>query len=259
MKYYVLLFTISAAFFVSSCEMKSESNYDDLLKKMDELAESRSQKDTVFVYDTIRVTDSLASSEIPTAETAPNIAAIPIAMNVLYRGIDNPIEIFTGSTNADEVEVSMSNGTILSGGKPGRYVVKPGKGGKSVLSFKVDGANGGVQEFRVKNVPSPDAYFAGVTGSGNVPKTKLMAAAGVVAKMSYFEFDVKWIVTEFELTAFHRGKMVTTKSSGNRVTGEMKNLLKATRKGEYVFISGIKAKGPDGSVRDLGSIRVKVL
>lgn len=194
----------------------------------------------------------------------PTLVVSPTAMNVFYRGLDNPVDISVPGVPTEILKPSVTNGSISPApGKKGSYIVKPGKGRESVVSVSAE-MNGetkrfGEMQFRVKNVPDPTASFAGVQGSGTLPKTKLMAAAGVLAKMENFEFDLKFTVIEFSISMNYKGNLVEKKTKGNRVSAEMKNLLQAAKKGSKVFIEGIKAKGPDGSVRNLGAISIKVV
>jgi hypothetical protein len=113
-------------------------------------------------------------------------------------------------------------------------------------------------EFRCKNVPNPVAFFAGSRGS-KVAKRKLVDAPGVKTYMENFEFDLKFSVVSFTMSATIKGKVVELRGKGARVTGDMKTLLKALRPGQKVYFEKIKAKGPDGTVRDLGTIAITVI
>jgi hypothetical protein len=114
--------------------------------------------------------------------------------------------------------------------------------------------------FRVKDVPDPKPYFAGKTGSDNVSIVDLKAAQAVFAKMENFEFDLKFDIVSFTMSMNYKGNLLEKDSNSNRLTGEMVDLVKAAAsKGAKVFIEKIKAKGPDGKIRDLPPISLKVL
>lgn len=191
----------------------------------------------------------------------PTLVVSPTAMNVFYRGLDNPVEVSVPGVPTEQLNVNISNGAKSSG--KGKFTVKPGKGKTCVVSVSADlnGTNKsfGKMEFRVKNVPDPKPYFAGITGSGNVQLKKLKAAQGVLAKMENFEFDLKFNVISFVMSATVKGKVVDQKSNGGRVTGNMKTLINSMRPGSKLYIEKIKARGPDGSVRDLGTVVLKVI
>jgi gliding motility-associated protein GldM len=194
----------------------------------------------------------------------PTLVVSPTAMNVFYRGLDNPVDISVPGVPTEALKPSVTNGTLTSAGKKGSYIIRPGKGAESIVNVTAE-MNGETKhfgdgmKFRVKNVPDPKASFAGESGSGTIPKAKLVAAAGVLAKMENFEFDLKFTVIEFTISMNYKGNLVEKQSKSNRVTAEMKDLLQASKRGSKVFIEGIKAKGPDGTVRNLGAISLKVL
>lgn len=191
----------------------------------------------------------------------PALVVSPTAMNVFYRGLDNPVEVSVPGVATDLLQVSISNAS-KSGGN-GKFKVRPGNGKNCVVSVtaEVNGENKsfGRMEFRVKDVPDPKPYIGGVTGSSTIPRSKLIAVQGISAKMENFEFDLKFDIIEFSMSMNYKGNLVEKKTRGNRLNGEMKTMLQATKKGTKVFIEGIKAKGPDGRVRDLGAISLKVL
>jgi len=194
----------------------------------------------------------------------PTLVVSPTAMNVFYRGLDNPVEISVPGVPTELLKPSVSNGSISPSGQgKGKYIVRPGKGktAKVSVSAELNGENKnfGEMEFRCKNVPSPAPYFGGITGSGNLPRVKLIAVQGILAKMENFEFDLKFTVVSFSMSMNYKGNLVEKKARGNKLTGEMKDLLKAAKKGNKIFIEQVKAKGPDGTVRDLGAISIKVV
>ncbi|MCI5055006.1 MAG: hypothetical protein MRY83_02795 [Flavobacteriales bacterium] len=191
------------------------------------------------------------------------VTVSPTAMNVFYRGLDNPVSVSAPGVATENLVVNMSNGSIRAKDKRhGQYIVKPGKGKECTVSVsgKIDGKTKslGKAVFRVKNVPTPTPFFAGVSGSGSVSAQKLKAALGVIAKMENFQFDLKYNVISFSMSMMYKGNLVEKKASGNKLTGEMKTLVGAAKKGSKIYIENIKAKGPDG-VKSLGSISIKVL
>jgi hypothetical protein len=139
------------------------------------------------------------------------------------------------------------------------------KGNEAVISVSAtlpDGttASMGKVPFRVKTVPNPAPFFAGKgQGDDKVKKSELTAAQGVAARMENFDFDLKFTVTSFKLTMIVGGTPIEKVAKGNRVTGEMKTMLKKAKRGQKIYIENIRAKGPDGTTRKLGSIALKVI
>jgi gliding motility-associated protein GldM len=195
---------------------------------------------------------------------APSLTVSASKMNVFYKGVDNPVSISAPGVPADRVSPSISNGSIKKSGKDG-YMVRVSSGSSATISVSAamdDGSKTsmGKVEFRVKSVPDPKPYFAGKGQSDSkVKKNELTAAQGVAARMENFDFDLKFTVTSFKLTMIVGGTPIEKTSKGNRLSGDMKTMLKKAKPGQKVYIEDIRAKGPDGTVRKLGSLALKVI
>jgi len=114
--------------------------------------------------------------------------------------------------------------------------------------------------FRVKNVPNPTPYFAGKSvDDETIKKAELTASQGVIAKMVDFEFDLRFEVVEFKVTMIVSGTPIEKYTKGPALSGEMKEMFQKAKPGQKVYIEGIKAKGPDGTIRSLGSLSFKVV
>jgi gliding motility-associated protein GldM len=193
----------------------------------------------------------------------PSLTVSPTKMNVFYKGVDNPVSISAPGVPADKIRPSISNGSIRKSG-PG-YIVNVKKGNEAVISVSAtlpDGttASMGKVPFRVKTVPNPAPFFAGKgQGDDKVKKSELTAAQGVAARMENFDFDLKFTVTSFKLTMIVGGTPIEKTSKGNRLSSDMKVMLKKAKPGQKVYIEDIRAKGPDGTVRKLGSLAFKVI
>jgi hypothetical protein len=78
------------------------------------------------------------------------------------------------------------------------------------------------------------------------------------AEMKDFDFDLQFNITGFSLAGTYKGNYVEKKARGARLTAEMKELVKDLPKGSTVILSNINAKGPDGKVRQLGAMAIKL-
>ncbi|GAB4382550.1 MAG: gliding motility protein GldM [Salibacteraceae bacterium] len=208
---------------------------------------------------------SWASYKIPKQTytvAKPALVVSPTAMNVFYRGIDNPVEISVPGVPTEMLEVSISNIESKSGSN-GNYKLRPGKGPTCEVSVSatINGKrqNFGKKEFRVKNVPDPKPYFGGKTGSENISKRDLLAAAGVIAKMENFEFDLRFDIVSYSVSATIRGNVVEQECRGPALTPDAKRIINELKSGQKLYIEKIKARGPDGTVRDLGTIALRVI
>jgi len=194
---------------------------------------------------------------------APNLVVSPTKMNVFYRGVENPVSISVAGYSASNIQPSMSNGS-LTRSKDG-YVVKPGPGQTATVSVTVTNPDGSKKampgvEFRVKNVPNPTPYFAGHGVNDNtVKRNELLAAQGVIAKMENFEFDLKFDVVSYTVSTTIAGNFLEKPCSGPALSADAKAVLERVKSGQKIFIENIKARGPDGTVRNLGALSFKVI
>lgn len=194
----------------------------------------------------------------------PAAVVSPTKMNVLYIGVDNPIEISVPGVPSEKLKPSCNNGS-LSGGK-GKYVVKVKGGSKANISVGADFGgstkNMGSFEFRVKPVPDPVANFGGKRANDPnlvISKGALMATQGVMAEMVNFDFDLKFTVLSFDLAMNVNGMEISSKSSGNMLSGEQKTYLNKAKAGSKIYIENVKVRGPDGSVRNIPGMGLKVI
>lgn len=188
------------------------------------------------------------------------VVVSPTKMNVLYRGIQNPIKVSASGFPEDAVSAFMSNSAGWS--KRGdEYMAMPGKGRECIVTVQatVEGNKKtiGSEKFRVKNVPPPIAKVNNQT-DGNIRKSQLIAQFGVIADLEDFAFDLKFNVISYDVILTVGGFDKIIKVAGWKFSGEVKNYFKKLRKGQQVSIINIKAKGPDKKVRKLSPIVLKV-
>jgi len=193
---------------------------------------------------------------------APPMAVVsPTKMNVLYIGVDNPMEISVPGFRDDQVSASCSGGSLFKSGKGG-WIAKVTKVGKCNISVSAKDDKGGSRsmgskEFRVKIVPDPVPMVAGKKG-GLIAGALLAAQSGVAATLVNFDFDLKFNVLSFNVSANIGGFTQDAPSTSSYFTPQQLNLIKKVGKGKKVYIENVRAKGPDGIPRSLGSIAFKI-
>jgi gliding motility-associated protein GldM len=191
----------------------------------------------------------------------PALVVSPTAMNVFYRGLDNPVEVSVPGVPTEKLEVSISNAS--KSGSNGNFQVRPGSATTCVVtvSAELNGKkqNFGKKEFRVKNVPDPKPYFGGKTGSDAIPARDLLAAAGIIAQMENFEFDLRFEIVSYVVSATIRGNVVEAPCNGPALSPDAKKIRGELKSGSKIYFEKIKAKGPDGTIRDLGTLSLKVI
>lgn len=187
----------------------------------------------------------------------PNQAIVSAdKMNVVYRGVDNPISVSIPGISADKVTANAPG--MRSAGKPGAYTLRPsgttvtisvtGKlpDGKSVSSSQV---------FRVKGLPAPTGKIRGEV-SAKGPKSSLEIST-VTAEMVDFDFPVQVRVKQFNIKVPGSPTVVV---SGNKLNSSAISALKKASRGDVVTISEIKAEfiGIDQQPRNISPCTFEV-
>ncbi|HOK87189.1 MAG TPA: GldM family protein, partial [Tenuifilum sp.] len=193
----------------------------------------------------------------------PNVVIAPTKMNVLYLGVENPIDISVPGFAPDKVSATISRGSIKPVGM-GSYIAQPGAGAPTVeitVFAETEGkrkVSMGTKTFRVKRVPAPIAKVIGVSGK-TVSRSELAAAPGVMAEMPQdFDFDLKFKVVGFKISATVGGFLEEKASTSARITDEQKIMIRSLSSGTQVAITEIKAVGPSGDVVDLNDLVLKI-
>jgi gliding motility-associated protein GldM len=193
---------------------------------------------------------------------APSAAVFLEKMNVFYIGVDNPITISAAGVAPSNLSPSLTGGTMRANGKAGSYIVNVTAGAEATLNIgaKLNGGNKsmGSFKFRIKRVPDPVCYVGSLKADGSMTKSELMGQAGVFAKMENFDFDLKFSVVSFVLSISINGVFVEKKSMGPVITKEMKKMMGGAKPGNRVFFEQVTVKGPDGTLRKIPGVNIKV-
>jgi gliding motility-associated protein GldM len=195
----------------------------------------------------------------------PNVVVSPTAMNVLYKGIENPIDISVPGVGSDKLSVRMTNGNIRKGRVPnyrGEFVADPleiGKTASIIVTAEVNGKRMDFQpiEFRVRQIPNPVAKFGGLS-TGEIAKETAMAAPGIAATLENFEFDLKYSVVSYKMVYYSQGYDTKLDANGPNLTSQMTAAIRPMRKGQQFYFTDIKAIGPDKITRDLPPIALTI-
>lgn len=160
-------------------------------------------------------------------------------MNVVYRGLDNPISVSLPGVGDNNLKVSASGGR-LSGSK-GKYIIKPGAGNVATINVSAKLSSGKTVNskatFRIKNIPAAVGLVRNQSGTVRMPKSGL-ANSPITAGYEDFEFDLKVNVTGFKIKI---PGQLTIIVNGNRLTAAAKQKLNRAKRGDQINIYDIKA------------------
>jgi gliding motility-associated protein GldM len=195
----------------------------------------------------------------------PSATVSNMDLNIMYRGYKNPFSISVPGVSAQNIEVKCDGASVTKDGK-GEWVITPNKGSKDKLtvqvSAKVDGRTHlmGSFDYRVKNLPPPNAYFEVNGVPHNEDKISLSALTNKNNKLIASYGTDGLIQAKFDIVSF-RVKLPTGVEmpvQGSRLNDKAINEIKKLKKGYSVTLTYIKAKGPDGKEIQLRSLPLEL-
>ena len=170
----------------------------------------------------------------------PNSATVSAdKMNVVYRGVANPISVSFAGVAADKVKAT---GPGLKPVGPGKYIMNPGAGNEAVINVVATLPSGITKTdkkvFRIKGIPGPVGTIRGEMGVVKGPKSSLEIST-VGAKLVDFDFEVGLDVVGFNFKVTGQPTVVVP---GNKLNAQCKAVLAKAGRGDQVTISEIKTK-----------------
>ena len=188
----------------------------------------------------------------------PSANVTPTKMNVMYRGLENPIAISAPGFTANQINVDVTNGELIKGNN-GEYFVKPGNEGNIttvVVSTMIDGKRMVLDncDFRLKRTPDPVPVLNGKTND-KFTKEEILAAGGFVLTMPDFDFEgYHSQILSYDVSTIVGGYLKPIKGiQGRKFNKDVEDLVKSARRGQRITIENIKVKSPDGEERILNT------
>ncbi|APQ16847.1 type IX secretion system motor protein PorM/GldM [Maribacter hydrothermalis] len=159
-------------------------------------------------------------------------------MNVVYRGVANPMSISIPGIANNKVNASAPGLKSVGGSN---YIMNPGTG--RTVTIKASGTLpdgepvGSSLEFRIKDIPRPEGSVSKQTGSLKLPKRNVEIAT-IGAGLEDFDFDLDLAVSGFK---FKVPGQPTVTVRGNKMDAKAKSALERARRGDVVQIFDIEA------------------
>ena len=161
-------------------------------------------------------------------------------MNVVYRGVVNPMTISFAGISADKISASAPG--LSTSGTPGAFSMRPGTGTEVVINVTgtlPDGSKvSDKKTFRIKGIPGPTGTIRGEMGVVKGPKSSLEIST-IGAKLVDFDFEVGLDVVGFNFKVAGQPTVVVP---GNKLNAQCKAVLSKAGRGDQVTISEIKTK-----------------
>lgn len=201
----------------------------------------------------------------------PMATIAPTLMNVLYAGINNEISISVPGIAPQDVSATMTNGSLTRNGN--MWTATPSAvGQEATLTVSARTTGGQTRQlaskaFRVRALPDPTPYIEYVDANGNpslfkggaLGKGVLMNTDGIKAAIDDGILNIPFRVTSFRTVFFDSmGNAIPEVSNGSQFSERQKEQIRRLQRGQYFYISGVRAVGPDGSEREIAVIEVRV-
>ncbi len=197
--------------------------------------------------------------------TEPAATISNTELNIIYRTHPNPFSISVPGVSSDLLEVKCSHAKVIKQAD-GQWIINPPKNTPDRLTIEVyANVNGtmlamGAQEYRVRDLPKPSAYFevdGELIDEGKVsfvklrnPNNKFIASYGadglVQAKFEIVSFQVR----------LPSGTSISVQ--GNQFNKRALDAISKLQLGSTIIIMSIKAKGQDGAEQSLKSLVIEL-
>ena len=202
--------------------------------------------------------------------TEPMASVAPTMMNVLYAGIDNPINIAVPGVAQQNVSATINNGTLSRRGN--LWIARPTKvGSEAIISVTAQSGGRTIQmaktTLHVRALPDPLPYieYKDVQGNtkrfkgGRLGKREILAAGGIKAALDDDLLEVNYTVVKFQLVFYDSmGNSIPEVSDGASFSERQKRQIQNLGKGKRFYVTEVIARGPDGIERKIPAIEVIV-
>ena len=177
-------------------------------------------------------------------------------MNVVYRGLDNPISVSLPGVGDNNLNVSASGGKLT--GSRGKYSIRPGAGNLATINVSAKLSSGKTVNskatFRIKDIPAAMGSVRGQYGTVRMPKSGL-ANAPIAAGLPDFEFDLKIKVKSFKIKV---PGQLTILVNGTKLTAAAKQKLSRAKRGDIINIYGIKASANGYDLKQVLPVNIEL-
>jgi beta-lactamase regulating signal transducer with metallopeptidase domain len=193
-----------------------------------------------------------------TVSETPVTAVALTKANVVYIGIENPVNISVAGYKANEIAVAIDNGTIT--GDNGEYVIKVAKPGKAVITVKAGGKVVKETIFDAKFLSDPEVAISSpgsgrLIKGGRISKEALLAAGSIVITVENAKVNIPFKVVSFTMSIITNAHVqgMTATATNDRFSPEQIKLIQSMTTDQRIIIDDIIAAGPDGKARKMAS------
>jgi len=183
--------------------------------------------------------------------------------DVLFVGVNNPVNIYHPEFTPENYNVSISQGKVIYDGK--QFFAKVYRPGYVTMTLSVPEQGGGFkkvaeQQFKVEELPKPRAKLYNSYG-GEMPATIFKKQRELTADVQGLLIDAKFRVVEFTVTYVNRQGLGVFKErvTGSYFTDKSLELINLAESGDLYIFENIKIKGPDGKNIDVEPLAFTII
>jgi len=180
----------------------------------------------------------------------PNSATISAdKMNVVYRGVKNPMTISFAGVSDNNVSASAQGLSKVSG--VGKYIMDVTRVQGREVTINVagtlpDGSKvNDAAKFRIKDLPRPTGTIRGEAGSTQMQRNSLEIST-IGAQFEDFDFDLPLRVKSFKFKVLGQP---TIQVNGNKLDNRAKAALRKAKRGSTVQIIDVQAEAQGVSIK----------
>lgn len=174
---------------------------------------------------------------------------------LMYMGIDNPIQIQASEIELSSIETEIDFGEVIPfGGKYYLRFPKEGLARLKVYSRNSDGRYLVVQKtYKVVKLPNPVVTIDGKSG-GSISQKILQVQDKLNTSSTLVENEGVYNILSYEVIRVHRRGKESVINRGYVFSYETRKLLKETNSGDLIIIDNIKVKATDGTLKDVNPV-----
>ena len=181
--------------------------------------------------------------------TAQTVAVELSEINLLYRGLDNPLKVAISDTKPENTVIKTSEGLKLKveNGNYAIFCMKDAKPQEQVYVGKLmkkDTVWLDTFTYRLRSLPQPVARFGSLSNDG-LPRAhaQILAQTHIEATMGYgFSYNLEYKVVSFRfILQFKDRPPYLEEVNGDTLTPTMKAQMAQTYSGDRIIIEGIRA------------------
>lgn len=185
------------------------------------------------------------------ASYSQNVAIELEGMNILYIGVDNPINIAVENHSCEDIVVKTNAGKLTKTSDECRYIYRTDSCDLRTETISVGvKSNGNIKWidstlYRVKNIPNPEIRIATNRNSHNNYSAEI-TRGGLIATMGDFDFYFHFEVQRYSVEVLRNDSIIFKEYNvkGNGLSKEFISLYKNSHKGDYVRFFDCLIKGP---------------